>query len=95
MMKSIVYLSPVALVLLTVVVPTSARAQTSPPPPISAFGSGGSGFGVGAAAFLSGVAGIEAVYDQSRWHAEGLFGFSSTKPGAGANPPTQICGRGL
>jgi hypothetical protein len=88
MLKPIVNLSPLALVFLTVAMPTSARAQTSPPPPITAFGSGGSGFGVGAAAFLSGVAGVEAVYDQPRWHAEGLFGFSSTKPGAGPNPPT-------
>jgi hypothetical protein len=51
--------------------------------------SGGAGIGVGAAAFLSGVAGPEVVYDQPKFHIEGLLGFRSDKPGNQPNPPTQ------
>lgn len=86
MTKPTVYLSLLVASLLTVAMPTSARAQTSPPPPITAFGSGGSGIGVGAAAFISGVAGVEVVYDQPKWHAEGLFGFNSTRSGVTGAP---------
>ena len=52
-------------------------------------GSSGAGIGVGAAAFLSGVAGPEVVYDQPKFHIEGLLGFRSQKPGNQANPPTE------
>ena len=85
MTKSILAVLVVGAFALTVAAPRSARAQEA----TIAGGSGaGAGFGVGAAAFLSGVNGVEAVYDQPKWHIEGLFGFNSVKPGAVANPPT-------
>ncbi len=69
-------------------VPLSARAQAATQPPVTAFGSGGSGLGVGVAAFLSGFTGVEGVYDQPKWHAEALLGFSSRTPATGGNRPT-------
>ena len=76
----------VSFVVSSLVAPAPARAQ-----PVlhsgSGNGSGGAGFGVGAAAFLSGMAGVEAVYDQPRWHIEGLLGFDS-RDGLVANAPT-------
>jgi hypothetical protein len=64
--------------------PAATTAGTS----IADAGGGGAGIGVGAAAFLTGIAGPEVVYDQPKFHVEGLLGFQSVKPGGGANPPT-------
>ena len=65
---------------------TPAFAQTEPPPPATApppnsapiTSVGGGGIGVGAIAFLSGMAGGEFVYDQSMFHIEGLLGYQHT-----------------
>jgi hypothetical protein len=75
--------------LVVAAVPSSALAQPGGSIADAGNTSGGAGIGVGAAAFLSGVAGPEVVYDQSRFHIEGLLGFRSVKPGNQANPPTQ------
>jgi hypothetical protein len=61
---------------------TPAFAQTEPPPPANApppnsapiTAVGGGGIGIGAIAFLSGVAGGEFVYDQPMFHIEALLG---------------------
>jgi hypothetical protein len=42
---------------------------------------------VGAAAFVSGVAGPDVVYDFGVWHIEGLLGFSRFDANGGPNPP--------
>jgi hypothetical protein len=74
-----------------VAVQAEARAQSGTAPAATSIadaGGGGAGIGVGAAAFLSGIAGPEVVYDQPRFHVEGLLGFRSEKPGPGGNPAT-------
>jgi hypothetical protein len=67
-----------------------AFAQETTPPPASApapeikrtgrtsgdIASGG--LGVGATAFVSGLAGPEVVYDFGAWHLDGMIGFQST-----------------
>jgi hypothetical protein len=73
--------------------PSAARAQEpvgAPPAGETAAhrgravsGSGG-GLGVGAAAFISGLAGPQVVYDFGAFHAEGLFGFDHRDAGAAA-----------
>lgn len=75
----------------TALVQTDAHAESTPAgTSIADAGGGGSGagIGVGAAAFLTGITGPEVVYDQQKFHLEGLLGFASVKPGAGANAPT-------
>jgi hypothetical protein len=100
MKKSIRFLPAVSGLLLALAIPTVAQAQEPPPPaPVVAtstgFGHSGAGFGVGAAAFLSGLNGIEVVYDQTHWHIEGLFGFSSRETGANMTTTAfQFGGRG-
>lgn len=74
--------------LLVLAAPALALAQPGGGIAESGSGPGGAGIGVGAAAFLSGVAGPEVVYDQPKFHVEGLFGFRSEKPGNQNNPPT-------
>ena len=96
------FLPAVATAMLLVGASTPALAQptttgTSPatgsaPPSSSVADAGasssGAGIGVGAAAFLSGIAGLDVVYDLPLFHVEGLFGFRSVKPGGGANAAT-------
>ena len=48
-------------------------------------GSGG-GLGIGAASYVSGMAGPQAVYDAGPWHAELMLGFEHHNPGG--PPPT-------
>jgi hypothetical protein len=43
------------------------------------------GLGVGATAFLSGLAGPEVVYDFGLWHIEGMLGFQSVPTGPNGN----------
>jgi hypothetical protein len=88
MKKSIRILSAAGGLLLTLAVSTSALAQDTPPaaspPPavVTSSGSGsGAGIGVGAAAFLSGLTGIQVVYDTRPFHVEGIFGFNSVNTG--------------
>jgi hypothetical protein len=87
--SSLVVTATSALFLTLAMSPSTAGAQeTQPPPPaIGTTGAtgGGAGIGVGAAAFLSGLAGVEAVYDQSRFHIEGILGFNSNR-GMGNQP---------
>jgi hypothetical protein len=74
----------VSIVALSLTAPAAAAAQ---PVLGTGNGSGGAGLGVGAAAFLSGLAGVEVVYDQPRWHIEGLLGFDS-RDGNGPGAPS-------
>jgi hypothetical protein len=82
--------SATATLFLTLALPASAAwaEDTQPPPPMATSGGGsggGAGIGVGAAAFLAGLTGVEAVYDQSRYHIEGILGFNSNR-GMGNQP---------
>ncbi len=90
MTKSITTFSAAAGLFLTLAVSTSALAQETPPPAaapsspagVMAGGAGsGAGIGVGAAAFLSGLSGIQVVYDMRQFHIEGIFGFESINTG--------------
>ncbi len=58
----------------------AASAQTPPPPPPPA-SYGGEGIGVGASAFLSGLAGVQVDYDTYAWDVEGLFSFADRDQG--------------
>ena len=64
--------------LVTVGAARSAGAQTPPPPPPP---SGGNGIGLGASAFLSGLAGVQVDYDTYAWDVEGLFAFADRDTG--------------
>jgi hypothetical protein len=67
--------------------PTPAAAPAEAAPAHHTRGgvsSGGAGLGVGAAAFVSGLAGPQVVYDFGAFHAEGLFGFDHRN--GGGNP---------
>ena len=88
-------LAPLLLSLVfSLVAATPAHAE-APPARTGSFvygdgnGSGGAGLGVGAAAFLGGMTGAEVVYDQPRWHLEGLLGFNSRDQNNGPNPPVR------
>jgi hypothetical protein len=62
----------------------TASAQdstTPPPPPPPPSHPSSAGLGVGGAAFLSGLTGVQVVYDMRIWHAEGLFAFDSSDGG--------------
>jgi hypothetical protein len=88
--RALVSLSISLFLLLAAAAP--ARAETAPARSGSFVygegnGSGGAGLGVGAAAFLGGMTGVEVVYDQPRWHLEGLLGFNSRDVNNGPNPP--------
>jgi hypothetical protein len=87
--SNVLVLALAAAGLLVAAVPSSALAQPGGSIADAGNTSGGAGIGVGAAAFLSGVAGPEVVYDQPKFHIEGLLGFRSQKPGNQADPPTQ------
>lgn len=77
------------LALSLVLLPLTAQAQnenaTPPPATVSHSSSSGAGLGVGAAAFLGGLTGLDVVYDVSRFHVEGVLGFSSVETGAASN----------
>lgn len=67
--------------------PGVALAQDTPPPPPPApehtRAAPGAGLGIGAVAFLSGLSGVQVVYDLSKFHVEGMLGFDhDTNPGA-------------
>jgi hypothetical protein len=47
----------------------------------------GAGLGIGAASYVSGMAGPQAVYDAGAWHAELMLGFEH-HAGGGMNPPS-------
>jgi hypothetical protein len=71
---------------------STARAQGEPPPaapPPAVVIGGGNGIGVGAAAFLSGVGGVEVDYDTPMWDADAILGFADRSTGANNNQ-TQI-----
>ena len=71
---------------------SAAQAQAEPPPaappPVAVTG-GGNGIGVGAAAFLSGVGGVQVDYDTPMWDADAILGFGDRSVG-GNNSSTQI-----
>jgi hypothetical protein len=81
-MKKVAPCSLLVALALALVVPSAALAQDQPPPASSPPPSepvrmaSGAGLGVGAVAFLSGPAAAEVVYDMSKFHIEGLFGFN-------------------
>ena len=52
--------------------------------------SSGAGLGVGAAAFVGGLAGPSVVYDLPRFHIEGLLGFRRTDDGPGNSSNTRF-----
>lgn len=93
MTKSIRVLSAAGVLFLTLAISTSVVAQEtpapgSPPPPVvtTTPGSGaGAGIGVGAAQFLSGLSGLQVVYDMRQFHIEGVFGFDSVNTGGPMN----------
>lgn len=70
-------------ILLLIGAATSAWAQSTPPPaaPPPATSSGGNGLGVGAAAFLSGIAGAQVDYDTAIWDIDALLGFDDRSRG--------------
>jgi hypothetical protein len=77
--------------------PAAAQAQDTtlgtPPPGETAahhgkaVGGSGAGLGIGAASYVSGMAGPQAVYDGGPWHAELMLGFEHHSAG-GPNPPS-------
>jgi hypothetical protein len=76
---------------------TPALAQTegsnSPPPAAASSSSssgGGNGIGVGATQWLSGLTGVDVVYDGGVFHAGGTLGFSSFNGGMGGNRTTNL-----
>jgi hypothetical protein len=77
---------------LLLLVGTTANAQSEPPPsappPVTVTG-GGNGIGVGASAFLSGVAGVQVDYDTPLWDADAILGFADRSGGNGNNAPSQ------
>jgi hypothetical protein len=78
--------------------PPPMEPAPPPPPPVahrsssssSLAGGGGLGLGVGATAFVSGLAGPEVVYDQAIWHLEGLFAFDSVRANGGGGNTTRF-----
>jgi hypothetical protein len=93
---------PFCLALAALAVSTRANAQDAPgatgatgTPPVGETaahhgrvgGGTGAGLGVGAAAFVAGMAGPEVVYDFGTWHIAGLLGFDR-HDGNGPNPPS-------
>lgn len=63
----------------------AAPAATEPPPATHHRSSGGAtngAIGVGGTAFLSGLAGVNGVYDLGNFHLEALFGFVRQPVGA-------------
>lgn len=98
--KSMLQVAVAALTLAGLAVPARAQDNTgapaTPPPTAPAettstrsAGSPAAGsFGVGASAFLSGIAGPHVVYDLGGWHIEGLLAFTNFR-GGGPNTPRQ------
>lgn len=75
---------------LMLLVGSTARAQAEPPPsapPVVVTG-GGNGIGVGAAAFLSGMGGVEVDYDTPAWDVDALLGFSDRSTNGNNNQTT-------
>jgi hypothetical protein len=85
--------------------PAAAQAQETtlgtPPPGETAahhgraVGGSGGGLGIGAASYVSGMAGPQAVYDAGPWHAELMLGFEHHTGGGGANPSINTFDFGL
>jgi hypothetical protein len=68
---------------------TPPATTTAPPHVARTSGDvGNGGLGIGAEAFVSGLAGPEVVYDAGSWHLEGLIGFDRRPANNGPNPPT-------
>jgi hypothetical protein len=71
---------------------TTTTTTTTEVPPVKHVGRssgdvGSGGLGVGATAFVSGLAGPEVVYDFGIWHIEGMLGFQRTPtPPNGTGP---------
>ena len=67
---------------------TPPATTTAPPHVARTSGDvGNGGLGVGAEAFVSGLAGPEVVYDAGSWHLEGLIAFDRRPANNGPNPP--------
>ena len=101
MKKSKLWLSALSAGGLALTLSSPARAQTDeaasspPPPPPAAVSSssssgGGAGIGVGATAWLSGLAGGTIVYDQYIWSIEGMLSFASASAGGGGPRTTEV-----
>jgi hypothetical protein len=74
---------------------TTTTTTTEAPPPVRHVGRtsgdvGSGGLGVGAAAFLSGLAGPEVVYDFGVWHLQGLLAFDRRPAGGAMNPTISV-----
>jgi hypothetical protein len=72
--------------------PAATPPVESAPPPAAHHHAGGApaagGLGIGAAAFVSGLAGPEVVYDFGIWHLAGMLAFDHRQAnGPGPNPP--------
>jgi hypothetical protein len=93
--KTFVLSSLVIAAVVGLAIPASAEeAPPAPPanPPVETIhhnraSSGGNGLGIGVAAFVSGLAGPQVVYDFGIWHIEAILGFDR-RDGGGAMPPT-------
>jgi hypothetical protein len=94
MMKSKMLFQAGVLAALVTCTSVRAFAQTDATPPpsappaattgaVSSGGGAGNGLGVGAEAWLSGLAGATVVYDQYVWHIQGVIGFDSESNGPG------------
>ena len=95
MTKSLSKLSAAGGLLLTMTLlsPAAALAQgdSTPPAVVVTNSRGGAGLGVGASAFLGGLAGPSVVYDLPRFHVEGVVGFSRLdNPGPGDTETTRF-----
>jgi hypothetical protein len=96
MMKSKMLFQAGVLVALVTCTSVRAFAQTDATPPpsapaastsvVSSGGGAGAGLGIGAEAWLSGLAGGTVAYDQYVWHIQGMIGFASQSNGP--NPRT-------
>lgn len=67
---------------------TAPPPAASPPPPVyvATPSGGGAGIGIGAVAWLGGLAGAQVVWDQAMYHLEGTLGYQHTSPpGMGAS----------
>jgi hypothetical protein len=83
----------VILALATPAVAQTEGSNTPPPAAASASSSSGSGngIGVGATQWLSGITGVDVVYDGGVFHAGGTLGFSSFGGnGMGGNRTTNV-----
>lgn len=75
--------------------PASAQDSPPPAPPPAVSSGGGNGIGVGAAAFLSGLGGVQVDYDQSIWDIEGILGFANRRDGGPGSPTSTVLQAGV